>query len=141
MVDPTNVFAMDDIKFMTGLNVEPVVVAEASVQTAIARYYSSSREIELAAVAPDLSVEGLNGNGFSQADLVSLDSLNFDQETLESEVEVFEDNDEIDLSSLTRMRLTHCAGALPIFTWSHMRKSYAFVSALTASFTTSCIHR
>jgi hypothetical protein len=24
MVDPTNVFAMDDIKFMTGLNVEPV---------------------------------------------------------------------------------------------------------------------
>ena len=32
MADPTNVFAMDDIKFMTGLNVEPVVVAEASVQ-------------------------------------------------------------------------------------------------------------
>jgi type IV pilus assembly protein PilB len=30
MVDPTNVFAMDDIKFMTGLNVEPVVVAEAA---------------------------------------------------------------------------------------------------------------
>src|SRR6266704_480582 len=53
MVDPTNVFAMDDIKFMTGLNVEPVVVAEASVQAAIARYYSTSREIELAAVAPD----------------------------------------------------------------------------------------
>ena len=103
MVDPTNVFAMDDIKFMTGLNVEPVVVAEASVQTAIAKYYSTSREIELAAVAPDLSVEGLNGNGFSQADLVSLDSLDFDHESLESEVEVFEDNDEIDLSSLTRM--------------------------------------
>src|SRR2546425_1111670 len=103
MVDPTNVFAMDDIKFMTGLNVEPVVVAEASVQTAIAKYYSSSREIELAAVTADASVESLNGNGFSQADLVSLDSLDFDQETLASEVEVFEDNDEIDLSSLTRM--------------------------------------
>jgi type IV pilus assembly protein PilB len=27
MVDPTNVFALDDVKFMTGLNVEPVVVA------------------------------------------------------------------------------------------------------------------
>src|SRR5882724_7111356 len=103
MVDPTNVFAMDDIKFMTGLNVEPVVVAEASVQQALAKYYSTSREIELAAVAPDLAVEGLNGNGFSQADLVSLDSLDFDHETLASEVEVFEDNEEIDLSSLTRM--------------------------------------
>src|SRR3982074_1273490 len=103
MVDPTNLFAMDAIKFMTGLNVEPVVVAEASVQTAIAKYYSSSREIELAAVAPDLSVEGLNGNGFSQSDLISFDRLDFDQETLASEVEIFEDNDEIDLSSLTRM--------------------------------------
>src|ERR671933_1495420 len=48
MVDPTNVFAMDDIKFMTGLNIEPVVVSEASVQEAIAKYYSQSREIELA---------------------------------------------------------------------------------------------
>src|SRR5688572_29340107 len=53
MVDPTNVFAMDDVKFMTGLNVEPVVVAEASVQQAIAKYYGSSKEIELASVAQD----------------------------------------------------------------------------------------
>jgi len=50
----------------------------------------------------NLSVEGLNGNGFSQADLVSLDSLDFDQESLASEVDVLEDNEEIDLSSLTR---------------------------------------
>src|SRR4026209_1522868 len=28
MTDPTNVFAMDDIKFMTGYNVEPVVAPE-----------------------------------------------------------------------------------------------------------------
>jgi type IV pilus assembly protein PilB len=108
MVDPTNVFAMDDIKFMTGLNVEPVVVAEASVQAAIARYYSTSREIELAGIGgADIHVETSNGNGngngFSQADLVSLDTLDFDQESLNSEVEVFEDDDEIDLSSLTRM--------------------------------------
>src|ERR1043166_3287237 len=103
MVDPTNVFAMDDIKFMTGLNVEPVVVAEASIQAAIARYYSTSREIELAAVGADVTVDNGNGNGFSQADLVSLDSLDFDHESLNSEVEVFEENDDTDLSSPTRM--------------------------------------
>src|SRR5947208_6564781 len=103
MVDPTNVFAMDDIKFMTGLNVEPVVVAEASVQTAIARYYSTSREIELAGVGADASAEGVNVNGLLAADLVSLDSLDFDQESFISEVDVLEENDEIDLSSLTRM--------------------------------------
>jgi len=102
MVDPTNVFAMDDIKFMTGLNVEPVVVAEASVQAAIARYYSTSREIELAGTGSDSSVD-MNGNGFSQADLVSLDNLDLEHESMDGEVEVFEENDEIDLSSLTRM--------------------------------------
>src|SRR5258708_34622003 len=61
MVDPTNVLPMHDIKFMTGLNVEPVVVAEATVQAAIARYYSTSREIELANVAADVPVESSNG--------------------------------------------------------------------------------
>ena len=35
MVDPTNVFAMDDIKFMTGYNVEPVVASDSSLRKAI----------------------------------------------------------------------------------------------------------
>src|SRR5205814_40354 len=35
MTDPTNVFAMDDIKFMTGYNVEPVVASESAVTDAI----------------------------------------------------------------------------------------------------------
>src|SRR5262249_37335670 len=35
MVDPTNVFAMDDIKFMTGYNVEPVVASEVAIKEAI----------------------------------------------------------------------------------------------------------
>ena len=35
MTDPTNVFAMDDIKFMTGYNVEPVVASEVAVIDAI----------------------------------------------------------------------------------------------------------
>src|SRR6476646_10833034 len=39
MTDPTNVFAMDDIKFMTGYNVEPVVASETAVMEAIHRYY------------------------------------------------------------------------------------------------------
>jgi type IV pilus assembly protein PilB len=99
MVDPTNVFAMDDIKFMTGLNVEPVVVAEASVQTAISKYYSTSREIELSSVSAEVVP---NGNGFSDADLVSLDSLDLDH-SLAEEVDVLEENEEIDLASLSRM--------------------------------------
>ena len=40
MTDPTNVFAMDDIKFMTGYNVEPVVASETAVIEAIQKYYN-----------------------------------------------------------------------------------------------------
>jgi type IV pilus assembly protein PilB len=39
MTDPTNVFAMDDLKFMTGYNVEPVVASETAVVEAIQKYY------------------------------------------------------------------------------------------------------
>src|SRR5215211_2637580 len=42
MTDPTNVFAMDDIKFMTGYNVEPVVASEMAVFEAITRYYAAA---------------------------------------------------------------------------------------------------
>ena len=41
-VDPTNVFAMDDIKFMTGCNVEPVVATEASISEALEKYYGTA---------------------------------------------------------------------------------------------------
>ncbi len=50
MTDPTNVFAMDDIKFMTGYNVEPVVASETAVQEALARYYAVSRSGEPSAL-------------------------------------------------------------------------------------------
>jgi type IV pilus assembly protein PilB len=113
MVDPTNVFAMDDIKFMTGLNIEPVVVSEASVQEAITKYYQISREIELAAEA-EVVVEGMNGNGYNgngnghnsitNADLVSLGTFDFNHaDDAADNLEVIEDNEEIDLSSLARM--------------------------------------
>jgi type IV pilus assembly protein PilB len=42
MTDPTNVFAMDDIKFMTGFNVEPVVASESAIGEAITRFYGNT---------------------------------------------------------------------------------------------------
>jgi type IV pilus assembly protein PilB len=57
MIDPTNVFAMDDVKFMTGYKVEPVVASESSIRLAIDRYYGSTHAIELKKVMEDLSEE------------------------------------------------------------------------------------
>src|SRR4029453_16568119 len=42
MTDPTNVFALDDVKFMTGYNVEPVVASESALLEAIDKYYTAN---------------------------------------------------------------------------------------------------
>ena len=56
MVDPTNVFAMDDIKFMTGFNIEPVVASESSIVAGIEKAYgSSSKEEDLETVMQSMS--------------------------------------------------------------------------------------
>ena len=39
MSDPANVFALDDIEFVTGCRVEPVVATQASIAAAVERYY------------------------------------------------------------------------------------------------------
>jgi len=45
MNDPSNIFAIDDIKFMTGFNVEVVVATESSIKTAIDQYYDQSASL------------------------------------------------------------------------------------------------
>jgi len=46
MVDPTNVAVMDDIKFMTGFNIEPVLASETAIMDAIKKHYGSFEEVE-----------------------------------------------------------------------------------------------
>src|ERR1700745_1985991 len=58
MTDPTNVFAMDDIKFMTGFNVEPVVASETAIAEAISKFYGEAESVEeLSKVMKDLPGE------------------------------------------------------------------------------------
>jgi len=46
MSDPSNIFAIDDIKFMTGYNVEVVVAPDASIKQAIDKYYDQSASFD-----------------------------------------------------------------------------------------------
>src|SRR5512140_531509 len=55
MVDPTNVFAMDDIKFMTGFNIEPVVASESAIMEGIEKAYGGSQEEDLEKVMQSVS--------------------------------------------------------------------------------------
>ena len=44
--DPSNIFAIDDVKFLTGYNVEVVVAAEESIKRAIERAYDTGASLE-----------------------------------------------------------------------------------------------
>ena len=82
MLDPSNVFAMDDIKFMTGYNVEPVIASESAIRSAIEKYYGATHALELKKVMEELDDDPLGGD-----DLEVLDDEpdEFDLDTLEEE--------------------------------------------------------
>ncbi len=58
MVDPTNVFAMDDIKFMTGFNIEPVVASESAIMDGIEKAYGSTQEDDMQKVMQSVADMG-----------------------------------------------------------------------------------
>jgi type IV pilus assembly protein PilB len=124
MADPTNVFAMDDIKFMTGYNVEPVVASETALEEAIDKYYGSSRSLQLKQdggggggghamgaqglklgdtpslkemmEGPSLSFDDMASVGLSEVDIDSIAQEEADVETVKTE------EDEIDLGALAK---------------------------------------
>jgi type IV pilus assembly protein PilB len=54
MADPSNILAIDDLKFVTGYNIEVVVAAEVGINQAITRYYEKSSEAQLEQVMNEL---------------------------------------------------------------------------------------
>jgi type IV pilus assembly protein PilB len=41
MADPTNLNAIDDLKFLTGFNIEPVIASETAIVMAVEKYYNA----------------------------------------------------------------------------------------------------
>jgi type IV pilus assembly protein PilB len=94
MTDPTNVFAMDDIKFMTGYNVEPVVASETAVIDAIQKYYNKSSGVAAG--------NGAAGGGQSALEVASkaLEEMPALGDT--GDVEVLEEFEEISAEALAK---------------------------------------
>ena len=93
MTDPTNVFAMDDIKFMTGYNVEPVVASETAVIEAIQRYYPSAGGKAIATREP---------SGPSALDMASKGLEEIQALAESGDVEVLEELQEISADALAK---------------------------------------
>src|SRR5512143_3360071 len=76
MVDPSNIFAIDDIKFMTGYNVEAVVATEGAIVEAIKRYYGSAKSMVAAKAGGAASSSAAAVR--RQQQKVSLDAKDYD---------------------------------------------------------------
>ena len=105
MTDPTNVFAMDDIKFMTGYTVEPVVSSEVAITDAIEKYYPSGKG---GAGAPGGGAPGKGGKPGQPASTSTLEMASRGLEELQAtlggadDVEVLEELQEISADALAR---------------------------------------
>src|SRR4030095_15254336 len=100
MTDPTNVFAMDAIKFMTGYNVEPVVASETAVADAIARYYAAPGARGKGATE---STGGGGGDTISSAASLDFVTKALEETTaVDDDVEVLEELEQIDVASLEK---------------------------------------
>ena len=103
MTDPTNVFAMDDIKFMTGYNVEPVVASETAVVDAIKKYYAREATPANGKAAKAAPPPTIIPSGPSTLEMASkgLEEL---QATLDNagDVEVLEELQEISADALAK---------------------------------------
>ncbi len=119
MGDPTNVFAMDDIKFMTGYNVEPVVASEIALRKAIDKHYGTPRSVVLKErtkqsggqpFSMEASLEDVMASSALTMDdmaSVGLGELNMDEITgldTGADVDVVkgEEGQEIDLADMTK---------------------------------------
>ena len=87
MTDPTNMFAMDDIKFMTGYNVEPVVASDVAVAGAIQKYYAN---------VDDAVATGPSTLEIATRELADMPHL------YDDDVKVFDDLEEVDTVNLQR---------------------------------------
>ena len=100
MTDPTNVFAMDDIKFMTGYNVEPVVASETAVIEAIAKYYPGGAKAMKAAAAAAAAAIVPSGPSALEMATRGLEELQALEDT--GDVEVLEELQEISAEALAK---------------------------------------
>ena len=110
ITDPTNVFAMDDIKFMTGYNVEPVVASETAVTDAIKRYYPATaaaapkaqKPVEKKPEKPKPQPQQASLTSAATLELVTKALEETTAQVVEDDVELLEELEQIDVASLER---------------------------------------
>jgi len=65
LADPSNVFAIDDVKFMTGYNIEVVVAGESAIVDAISRHYMGGHTDALVAAKRTTATQALQAKDYT----------------------------------------------------------------------------
>jgi len=96
MADPSNIVVIDEIKFMTGFNVEPVVASETEIIDAIKKYYGGGGNVAgLGNVSFEASDYDLDSEKISALDGIMLDDDVVDVEDFDKLVHGAVDNVEV----------------------------------------------
>src|SRR5512137_1982682 len=56
MVDPTDLDVIEDIRFRTGLSIQPVIASESGIMNAINKYYGASHAVRLKKAAEEIAL-------------------------------------------------------------------------------------
>ena len=77
MADPSNIYAIDDLKFLTGLNIEAVISTDTSIDAAIERYYAEPEEMpDYNEVLDDMDLDDIDIEDASEDEFNVVDSQN-----------------------------------------------------------------
>ncbi|HVK75374.1 MAG TPA: type IV-A pilus assembly ATPase PilB [Kofleriaceae bacterium] len=58
MADPSNIYAIDELKFLTQYNIDPVVASDGAIEAALSRYYDKGPDLD--AMIGDIDVENVD---------------------------------------------------------------------------------
>jgi type IV pilus assembly protein PilB len=81
MADPSNLHAIDDLKFLTNYSIEVVVAAEAAIQASIERYYT--KQVDFDEIMSDLDLDAVE---FASPTSSAIDVGELEKETEEAPV-------------------------------------------------------
>jgi len=96
MADPSNIVVIDEIKFMTGFNVEPVVASETEIIDAIKKYYGGGGNVAgLGSVSFDAKDYDLDSEKANGLDGITLDDAVVDVDDFDKLVHGAVDNIEV----------------------------------------------
>ena len=74
MADPSNIYAIDELKFLTQYNIEPVVASESALEGALSRYYDKGPDLDAMLGEFDVDNVDFSGTADESVNVVDLEN-------------------------------------------------------------------